>query len=103
MLRPLMATCRAFVRPGARSFQSTAPRCVALDTDDRKAFYCLGVNVAVQIDKFGGMKADEIDAMAAGLRDVLSGAAPQIDTHAFAQKVRCVGGLCGCAGTEAGA
>ena len=67
----------------------TPLRCgfASLDTDERKSYYCLGVNVGHQLDNgtLTGATPADVEAIAAGLADALNGAEMQLDVQEFSQ------------------
>lgn len=54
-----------------------------LDSEDAKAFYCLGANVGRQLRELSILSSDEIEAVLSGLRDILTGNPPQVDVQTY--------------------
>ena len=57
-------------------------------TDDQKAFYALGVGVSKQLVQLQPLSKDEVEMIAAGLTDTLTGKPPKADPEAFGAKIR---------------
>jgi FKBP-type peptidyl-prolyl cis-trans isomerase FkpA len=57
-----------------------------LESEESKAFYCLGANVGRQLSELSVLDADEIECVLTGLRDILTGGAPQVDVQTYMPK-----------------
>jgi FKBP-type peptidyl-prolyl cis-trans isomerase len=57
-------------------------------TDEQKTFYALGAGVSKQLSMLQPLSKDEIDMIAAGLTDALSGKPPKADPDQFGPKIK---------------
>ncbi len=58
------------------------------ETDDQKAFYALGVGLSKQLLQLQPLTQIEVDMIAAGLSDTLTGKPPKADPEQFGPKIR---------------
>ena len=57
-------------------------------TDEQKAFYALGVGVSKQLVQLQPLSKDEVDMIAAGLTDTLTGKPAKADPEQFGPKIK---------------
>ena len=66
--------------------RAVARRFGSIQTDEDKAYYCLGVNVAQQLQDLKSCSHAEIDCVLGGMRDSLTSAEPRVDIDKWMPK-----------------